>query len=198
MLFQNFFFGWTKSRNFFVAVQRKMAAKRLAKELTNMHKNPPKGIVLEPSGPNESLMQWRAVIDDPDHSPYAGGKFVLQLDIPADYPMKPPVVKFITPVYHCNVVQTTGRICLDLLHSPPGGVWSPALTLVNLCMSIQSLLTDPNAASPLEGKIAHLFLTNRKLHDENARNATLQFATPQLVINSSSTVAAAAAAVGSA
>ncbi len=33
-------------------------------------------------------------------SPYAGGKFRVELVLPLEFPMMPPQVRFITPVYH--------------------------------------------------------------------------------------------------
>lgn len=36
-------------------------------------------------------------------SPYADGMFELQVDFSPSYPMVPPKIKFLTPVYHPNV-----------------------------------------------------------------------------------------------
>ena len=55
-------------------------------------------------------------------SPYEGGVFFLDIRFPNDYPFKPPKIKFVTKIYHCNV-NAKGGICLDLLKEN----WSPAL-----------------------------------------------------------------------
>jgi ubiquitin-conjugating enzyme E2 A len=50
-------------------------------------------------------------------------------------------------------VYVDGNICLDLLQSQ----WSPIYDVASLLTSIQSLLTDPNPASPANAEAASLF-----------------------------------------
>merc|ERR1719347_2126539 len=102
------------------------------------------------------MFKWQAMISGPPDS--------LEMVFTSAYPFKPPKVKFITKVYHCNV-NDKGGICLDLLKDE----WSPAIKVSQLLLSIQSLLTDPNTDSPLVPPIAKLYRENRKKHDEIAR-----------------------------
>lgn len=66
------------------------------------------------------------------HGCFSGGIFRLELFLPAEYPMVPPKVRFLTRVYHPNV-DKIGRICLDILKDK----WSPALQIRTVLLSIQ-------------------------------------------------------------
>ena len=57
-------------------------------------------------------------ITGPEDSPYENGVFELELTLSNRYPFEPPKLQFITPIYHPNI-DSTGRICLDLLKMPP-------------------------------------------------------------------------------
>lgn len=70
----------------------------------------------------DNLRYFAVAIEGPEDSPYEKGVFQLELFLPADYPMAPPKVRFLTKIYHPNV-DKLGRICLDVLKDK----WSPAL-----------------------------------------------------------------------
>lgn len=121
----------------------------------------------------ESMMHWTATIPGVRGSPYEGGKFLLDIIFPPDYPFKPPRITFRTPIFHPNI-GSNGSICLDILK---GGQWSPLLTTETLLLSIQSLLDDPNPDDPLNGEAADLFVHNREGFSHKARLSTLKYAT---------------------
>ena len=95
----------------------------------------------------------------------------MSIQVPTDYPFKPPKVKFITKVYHCNV-STKGEICLELLKDK----WSPAVTIGKVLAYVRQLMLEPNPDDPLEADISELYKKDKAKHDENARKATLKFA----------------------
>lgn len=75
----------------------------------------------------------------------ASGVFELSVAAGADYPMRPPKIAFVTPIFHPNVLWRTGEICLDILKQN----WTPAWDLQGACRAILALLSDPAADSPL-------------------------------------------------
>ena len=76
----------------------------------------------------------------------------LSLAFPNDYPFKAPTVKFETPCFHPNVDQF-GNICLDILKEK----WSSVYDVRAVLLSIQSLLGEPNNASPLNAQAAQMW-----------------------------------------
>merc|ERR1712172_216618 len=93
-----------------------------------------------------------------------GGKFKLELFLPADYPMAPPKVRFLTKTYHPNI-DKLGRICLDVLKDK----WSPALQIRTVLLSIQALLSAPEPSDPLDTAVADHFTWNRAEAEQVAK-----------------------------
>ncbi|WFC97611.1 E2 ubiquitin-conjugating enzyme [Malassezia yamatoensis] len=107
--------------------------------------------VLEPIR-EDDLLEWHAELHAPDQGVYAGGRFLLQIQIPTSYPTKPPSMHFITRIFHPNVDWKSGEICLDVLQSQ----WTPAWTLQSACTAILALLDVPEPDSPLNVDAANL------------------------------------------
>ncbi|KAI8618901.1 ubiquitin-conjugating enzyme/RWD-like protein [Chytriomyces sp. MP71] len=136
------------------------ASKRLLKELRDAQKDADEGsvLMLRPTE-DDNLFSWVAVITSSEatgNSPYRDGRFKLSIDVPPEYPMKPPSVRFASKVCHPNVHWKTGEICLDLLKS----AWSPAWTLKSACVAISLLLDSPEPDSPLNCDAANLLRCN--------------------------------------
>ncbi|ETB63307.1 hypothetical protein, variant 1 [Plasmodium yoelii 17X] len=120
-----------------------MAKNRLLIESREAKKQNDPDIFLSHSDYN--LYEWEAIIKGPKDSPYEGGKWKLSIKCKSTYPIDPPMITFITKVFHPNVNFTTGALCMDILKTN----WSPAWTIQSLCRAILFLLNEPNAESPL-------------------------------------------------
>ncbi|KAL5604011.1 hypothetical protein BROUX41_002012 [Berkeleyomyces rouxiae] len=144
------------------------STKRINKELADITANPLPGISV--SLLNDVLHTWTCTITGPENTPYAGGAFTIHINLPTDYPFKPPVVKFVTPIYHPNVTNDgQGNVCLGLLKSEN---WKPNTRVASVLESIRSLLVEPNADDPLDAAIANQFQTDRAAFDSMAASMT--------------------------
>lgn len=131
------------------------ARRRLIRDFKKLQSDPPIGISGSPN--EDDIMAWTAVIFGPDDTPWEGGTFKLSLAFTEDYPNKPPLVKFVSKLFHPNVYND-GGICLDLLQNN----WSPIYDISAVLTSIQSLLCDPNPNSPANSEAAKLYQENRR------------------------------------
>ena len=128
---------------------------RINRELALFAKDPCSGITIEPVDGNVRYL--KITVAGPQGTPYYGGVFGLEMFLPDTYPMEPPNVRFTTKIYHPNI-DFVGRICLDILKTS----WSPALQIVKVLLSIQSLMAEPNLNDPLNNKVAKHWTDDQK------------------------------------
>lgn len=67
-------------------------------------------------------------------------------------------------------VYADGKICLDILQNQ----WSPIYDVAGVLQSIQSLLSDPNPASPANSEAARLYQENRREYERRVRQIVEQ------------------------
>lgn len=144
---------------------QKMALKRLTSELKDLTSPTQQRMPSswQTSTVDDDMFHWRVKMPGPPHSTYKNGTFLIDLQFPEDgdklgYPMYPPKVSFLTPIYHGNVNVQTGEIESELL----GEHWTPALNPAKI-------LTDPNPnlspnrdATKFQNSCCKLFRLNRK------------------------------------
>ena len=126
--------------------------KRLTRDIAECRENNIDLIV------EKDITKLTCIIYGPNDSDYESGIFKLSVNFTDKYPFEPPEISFTTKIFHPNVSFNNGSICVDILKQN----WSPALSFYKILLSIQSLLTDPNPDSPLNGEAAELFKKNRR------------------------------------
>ena len=130
-----------------------MAESRLLKEIEDLNQDPPENITAGPIN-EDDIYHWEATIDGPDDTDYKEGIFIVDIQIPKEYPFKPPKCRFKTKIFHPNISQETGEICVNILEIDN---WNPSLTISNILMSIMVLLYSPNFDSPLNDEAKKLY-----------------------------------------
>lgn len=67
-----------------------------------------------------------------------------RINLPEEYPLKPPIVTWLTEITHPNIVpKIPGAVCVSIL----GENWRPDLKLVSVINALYYLLADPNPDS---------------------------------------------------
>lgn len=139
--------------------------KRLAQELRKFKEEGPGALPMGITvSPDEDMKLWHASIMGPPGSAYEGGVYKIVMQFKANdkgekYPFVPPLVGFVTPIFHPNICPASGSICLDILKT----AWSPSFQIVTLLMQLQGLLETPNPADPLNRVAGQLMLSD---HDK--------------------------------
>ena len=67
-------------------------------------------------------------------------------------------------------VYNDGKICLDILQNQ----WSPIYDISAILTSIQSLLSDPNPASPANAEASQLYDRDRREYNKRVREVVEQ------------------------
>jgi len=81
----------------------------------------------------------------------------------AEYPLKQPQLKWLTPIFHPNI-HITGAVCI--------GAWWPAKTLDELLLTLGEMIQYKNydPKDPMNSKAAAWALRNKRLFPVDSRN----------------------------
>ena len=157
-----------------------MALGRMKKELAMLSTDPGPGIscyMLD----DDNMHNLEAQITGPTGSPFEAGTFRLSVQIPERYPLEPPRVRFVTPIYHPNI-DSDGRICLDTLKVQPQGCWSPSININTLLLTIRLLIANPNADDGLVPDITEEYRRDVGLWKKKALEHTSLNAVPKVAV----------------
>ena len=95
---------------------------RLKAERKAWRKDHPHGFIAKPqkkADGSSNLMTWDCKIPGKNGTAWAGARYSLRLEFPADYPAKAPKCVFDPVIYHPNVYGS-GKVCLSLVDDTKG------------------------------------------------------------------------------
>jgi len=115
---------------------------------------------------DDSPSDMYIIFHGPKDSPYQGGSWRVHVELPEGYPYKSPSIGFCNRMYHPNVDEMSGAVCLDVINQ----TWSPMFDLLNVFdVFLPQLLLYPNPADPLNGEAAALMLREPERYQAKIR-----------------------------
>lgn len=109
----------------------------------------------------------------PAGTPYEGARYQVHVELPENYPFTSPSIGFVNRIYHPNIDERSGSVCLDVINQ----TWTPLYSLVNVFdVFLPQLLTYPNPSDPLNSEAASVLLRDPKRFTEKVREFVAKYA----------------------
>ncbi|PRQ75707.1 Ubiquitin-conjugating enzyme/RWD-like protein [Rhodotorula toruloides] len=122
---------------------------------------------------NDNMQEFYVKFKGPEETPFAGGVWKIHVELPDGYPYKSPSIGFQNKIFHPNIDELSGSVCLDVINQ----TWSPMFDMINIFeVFLPQLLRYPNAADPLNGEAAALLMRDQKAYDAKVKEYVQKYA----------------------
>ncbi|KAJ8107485.1 hypothetical protein OPT61_g8835 [Boeremia exigua] len=113
----------------------------------------------------------------PEDTPFQGGLWKIHVELPDQYPYKSPSIGFVNRIFHPNIDELSGSVCLDVINQ----TWSPMYDMINIFeVFIPQLLRYPNPTDPLNGEAAALLMREPKSYDAKVKEYVQRYASKDI------------------
>ncbi|KAF3456345.1 hypothetical protein FNV43_RR00995 [Rhamnella rubrinervis] len=117
------------------------AVKRILQEVKEMQSNPSDDFTSLPL--EENIFEWQFAIRGPSDTEFEGGIYHGRIQLPAEYPFKPPSFMLLTPN---GRFETQTKICLSISNHHPEH-WQPSWSVRTALVALIAFMpTNPNGA----------------------------------------------------
>ncbi|WVQ98064.1 ubiquitin-conjugating enzyme E2 8 [Kwoniella sp. CBS 9459] len=125
---------------------------------------------------NNKMSEFFVKFKGPAETPFANGVWKIHVELPEQFPYKSPSIGFMNKIFHPNIDELSGSVCLDVINQ----TWSPMFELINIFeIFLPQLLRYPNPADPLNGEAAALLMRDPKAYAKKVESYVERFATPE-------------------
>lgn len=122
---------------------------------------------------DDSIQQFYVIFHGPKDTPYEGGIWKIRVELPDQYPIKSPSIGFTNKIYHPNIDEGSGSVCLDVINQ----TWSPMFGLLNIFENfLPHLLRYANPSDPLNTEASNLMTKDEPKYNETVKQYVQQYA----------------------
>ncbi|KAJ5702245.1 ubiquitin conjugating enzyme Ubc8 [Penicillium malachiteum] len=127
---------------------------------------------------DNSRQEFYVRFKGPEETPFAGGHWKIHVELPDQYPYKSPSIGFVNRIFHPNIDELSGSVCLDVINQ----TWSPMYDMINIFeVFLPQLLRYPNPSDPLNGEAAALMMREPKSYDAKVKEYVAKYASKDAV-----------------
>ncbi|PKS12878.1 hypothetical protein jhhlp_000218 [Lomentospora prolificans] len=149
-------------------------------EVTLVNDNSKQMVLLESKCPIH-LGLWQEFyvrFNGPAETPFEGGIWKVSVELPDAYPYKSPSIRFANRIFHPNIDELSGSVCLDVINQ----TWSPMFDMINIFeVFLPQLLRYPNPTDPLNGEAAALLIREPKSYEAKVKEYVQKYASKEAV-----------------
>ncbi|TPX31918.1 hypothetical protein SmJEL517_g04874 [Synchytrium microbalum] len=125
---------------------------------------------------NDNMQEFYVRFHGPKDTPFATGIWKVHVELPDQYPYKSPSIGFMNKIFHPNIDELSGSVCLDVINQ----TWSPMFDMINIFeVFLPQLLRYPNPTDPLNGEAAALLMREPTSYEQKVRDYVAKYATKE-------------------
>ncbi|KAI8811570.1 ubiquitin-conjugating enzyme/RWD-like protein [Cladochytrium replicatum] len=125
---------------------------------------------------NGNMQEFYVRFHGPKDTPFSGGVWKVHVELPDQYPYKSPSIGFMNKIFHPNIDELSGSVCLDVINQ----TWSPMFDMINIFeVFLPQLLRYPNPTDPLNGEAAALLMREPSAYEQKVREHVAKHATKE-------------------